>query len=112
MHEVNEAAKVITGSADPDAKVIFGAIINEDLGDDIKMTVVATGFEKGKKPGEGFGSTVSYKPSKFVSRRQEEKDEEESEDDDKPRVFSRKKIDDKPSDDELDIPAFIRKKMK
>ncbi len=45
MYEVSEAAKVITQSADPQAKVIFGAIIDETLKDDVKVTVIATGFD-------------------------------------------------------------------
>ena len=45
MYEVAEAAKVITGSADDDAKVIFGANIDESLGDEVRITVVATGFD-------------------------------------------------------------------
>lgn len=45
MHEVAEAAKIITGSADSDAKVIFGAVVDDGLKDEIKITVIATGFE-------------------------------------------------------------------
>ncbi len=45
MYEVSEAAKVITQSADPQAKVIFGAIIDEGMKDEVKVTVIATGFE-------------------------------------------------------------------
>lgn len=45
MYEVSEAAKVITESADSGAKVIFGAIIDEGMKDEVKVTVVATGFE-------------------------------------------------------------------
>ena len=45
MYEVAEAAKVITGSADDDAKVIFGANIDEELKDEVRITVVATGFD-------------------------------------------------------------------
>ncbi len=45
MYEVSEAAKVITQSADSQAKVIFGAIIDETMKDEVKVTVVATGFE-------------------------------------------------------------------
>jgi cell division protein FtsZ len=45
MYEVAEAAKVITGSADDDARVIFGANIDETLGDEVRITVVATGFD-------------------------------------------------------------------
>jgi len=46
MYEVNEAAKVITNSADQDAKVIFGSVIDPSLGDEVKITVIATGFGK------------------------------------------------------------------
>ncbi len=45
MYEVAEAAKVITGSADDDARVIFGANIDESMGDEVRITVVATGFD-------------------------------------------------------------------
>jgi len=45
MYEVSEAAKIITQSADPNAKVIFGAIIDESMKDEVKVTVIATGFE-------------------------------------------------------------------
>ncbi len=45
MYEVSEAAKVITQSADPHAKVIFGATIDETMKDEVKVTVVATGFD-------------------------------------------------------------------
>ena len=51
MYEVSEAAKVITQSADPNAKVIFGAIIDEGMKDEIKVTVIATGFDI--RPGTG-----------------------------------------------------------
>lgn len=52
MYEVSEAAKVITQSADPNAKVIFGAIIDEGMKDEIKVTVIATGFEQRPVPGK------------------------------------------------------------
>lgn len=45
MHEVAEAAKVITGSADEDAKVIFGANVDPEMSDEVRITVVATGFD-------------------------------------------------------------------
>lgn len=46
LYELNEAAKVITESADPSAKVIFGAVIDESLKDEVKVTVIATGFDQ------------------------------------------------------------------
>lgn len=56
MYEVSEAAKVITQSADPQAKVIFGAIIDESMKDEVKVTVVATGFET--RPGAPKAKTI------------------------------------------------------
>lgn len=44
MQEVAEAAKIVTSSADEDARVIFGAVIDEAMGEDVRITVVATGF--------------------------------------------------------------------
>ena len=44
LFEVNEAAEVVTGAADPNANVIFGAVIDESLGDQVRVTVIATGF--------------------------------------------------------------------
>jgi len=46
MFEVDEAARVISKAADTDANIIFGAIINEKMSDQIQITVVATGFDE------------------------------------------------------------------
>lgn len=45
MHEINEAAETITAAVDPDADIIFGATLDESLGEEIKITVIATGFD-------------------------------------------------------------------
>lgn len=45
MMEVSEAAKIITSQADPDAKIIFGTVIDDSMEDNVKITVVATGFD-------------------------------------------------------------------
>ena len=44
--DINEAAQLITAAADPDANIIFGAGIDENMKDEVKITVIATGFEK------------------------------------------------------------------
>ena len=44
LFEVNEAAEVVTSHADPNANVIFGAVIDESMGDEVRVTVIATGF--------------------------------------------------------------------
>src|SRR5438477_12602535 len=44
LHEVNEAATLIQEEADDDANIIFGAVIDEAMGDEMRMTLIATGF--------------------------------------------------------------------
>ena len=50
LFEVEEAAEVIRSAANTDINTIFGAVINENLSDEVIVTVIATGFEKGKEP--------------------------------------------------------------
>jgi cell division protein FtsZ len=45
LHEVNEAVTMAQSAADPDANIIFGSVIDERLGDEVKITVIATGFQ-------------------------------------------------------------------
>jgi len=49
LFEVNEAAEVVTSAADVNANVIFGAVIDETLGDEVRVTVIATGFGGGRR---------------------------------------------------------------
>lgn len=63
MADVSDAAKMINSLAHKDAKIIFGAVIDENLGDEIKVTVVATGFnEKNPKP----SAPVKKEPEKRI----------------------------------------------
>ena len=58
LQEVNLAAELIQASADPDANIIFGAVIDDNLKDELVITVIATGFTKGaeiKRPGYLLG---------------------------------------------------------
>src|SRR5881398_3151872 len=54
LFEVNEAAELIHSAADANSNIIFGAVIDEAMGDDIRVTVIATGFDRAR--GGGFGS--------------------------------------------------------
>lgn len=65
MHEVDEAAQVISNAVVKDANIIFGATIDPDLEDEIQITVLATGFDTlGKAEDEGFvGSPSTTRPS-------------------------------------------------
>ena len=57
LFEVNEAAEVVTSAADQNANVIFGAVIDDAAGDQVRVTVIATGFGGGRRRRRG-GSTV------------------------------------------------------
>jgi cell division protein FtsZ len=46
LFEVNEAAEVIASAAHPDANIIFGAVIDDALGDEVRVTVIAAGFDR------------------------------------------------------------------
>lgn len=48
LFEVNEAAEIIAQAADPEANIIFGAVIDDSMGDDVRVTVIATGFDQQK----------------------------------------------------------------
>jgi len=60
LHEINEAAEAVSGAVDPDANIIFGAVIDEKLGEEIRVTVIATGFDGRKSRDRLFdGITIS-----------------------------------------------------
>ncbi|MDP3948302.1 MAG: cell division protein FtsZ [bacterium] len=113
MSEVNEAAQIIAQAADPDANIIFGATIKEDQLDQIKISVIATGFDETRRRlreyiGTGIGSAsmqsqpVSWRDTnpqaddsqvpQVTSEPQEEEEERKVEED----------------DEDLEIPAFLR----
>ena len=147
MYEVSEAAKTITESVDNDARIIFGAVVDEAMKDQIKITVVATGFEDQNKTlrgpinvnipkatpnyfqpqrtaiasnssGSGFFAESGFKKEELPDFDNAKRLEKEILD---PLVENPDKIkpedvivskDDSPGDDnDLEIPAFIRRKM-
>ena len=79
LQEVNIAAELIQNSADPEANIIFGAVIDENLKDEILITVIATGFEKSpvlKKPNKLLDATPVSEPAKPVTKQPEEKEDD------------------------------------
>ncbi|MDP2091126.1 MAG: cell division protein FtsZ [Candidatus Gracilibacteria bacterium] len=114
MFEVDEAAKIITESVDADANIIFGATINEEYNGELKITVVATGFDEdsNKNYTEGSRSKIQVPTQNPFGR--------------KPVTDSRitPTVNTPPStppssntghslghNDDLDIPSFLRRKM-
>ncbi|MTI49035.1 MAG: cell division protein FtsZ [Firmicutes bacterium] len=91
LFEVNEAADLIRQSVDPDANIIFGAGIDENLKDELKITVIATGFEE---------NAESSNNNKNNNKKLDEKKKNDS--GEKPNY----------EPDDLDIPTFLRKRYK
>jgi cell division protein FtsZ len=121
MAEVNEAAKIITAASEEDAKIIFGAVIDDKMKDEIKVTVCATGFDG--RVGGGGRQEANYTQNSFIAQKEQEEKTIETETK-KSKISSLKAAQAEPArkkeavveeeDDEegeLGIPAFIRKKM-
>lgn len=115
MHEVQEAAEIVTAACDPHAKIIFGTIIDESLGDSIKITVIATGFKNIKDIQESeersYRVNIPQPIEPDLSEQQQTR-----------RIFTKpreevrpkitEEIEDNDEDNELDIPTFLRNKMR
>jgi cell division protein FtsZ len=84
LFEVNEAAEVVTGAADQNANVIFGAVIDDQLKDEVRVTVIATGF--GAQRRRRARTSVGNESSPLGGARQPEFD----------------------TGDSLDVPSFLR----
>jgi cell division protein FtsZ len=111
LFEVNEAAEVIHGVTHPDANIIFGSIIDDEMGEEVRVTVIAAGFDRwddrevtssspstsrSRTPTSSSTSSLSSVPSSrplddvdFSSRRS-------------------RNLDDLDSDDEFDVPSFLK----
>ena len=71
LFEVNEASELVAQAADPDVNLIFGAVIDESLQDEIKITVIATGFDNIQS--QAFSEVDVYKRQPIVSNRRAHK---------------------------------------
>ena len=91
LFEVNEAAEIVESAADSNANIIFGAVIDEGMTEDVRVTVIATGFHHGRTTPTRARETV----------RDARRDRNVSMDD---RQRSSLEI----SDDDIDIPSFLR----
>ncbi|MCK5017325.1 MAG: cell division protein FtsZ, partial [Candidatus Peribacteraceae bacterium] len=112
MFEVDEAARIVTEAADPEANVIFGAVIDENYTGQVKCTVIATGFETEPEsvrrtftPGVGVSSTAKNSLSGSSSERT--LDDSRKTDASFEALSTSADLD----MEELEVPAFMRKKV-
>ena len=91
LHEVNTAAELVQRSVYPEANIIFGTVTDESMGDEIQITVIATGFEDKDVPMPGIGETLGAKKWEQKINSIPSSSESSS------------------SQNDLDIPSFLRK---
>jgi cell division protein FtsZ len=128
LFEVNEAAEIVHSAADPNATIIFGAVIDDSLGDEVRVTVIATGFEhdirrrqqqsRGGIGGALGGGGRSERASRPAPREERparrdsgygRSDTRLSEPRDRrPTIDSSTRSSLEISDDEIDIPPFLK----
>lgn len=108
LYEVNEAAEIIKHKAHPEANIIFGAVIDESLEDELRITLIATGFETAavKRRPYVAGKRLKETDSKMIAFPQQKvRDNHTIREDKQPRpepVYD-------PED--LEVPTFLRKRM-
>jgi cell division protein FtsZ len=137
LYEVNEAAEAIKEAADPEANIIFGTSFNERLGDEVMVTVIATGFDGGKRRSsvhrEGAGVSEGAASTRVAHERDFLQELERQRHDDGDRTFPSREGDQEvaasvprperavaePASarrpvtydaDDLEIPSFLRRK--
>src|SRR3954471_4494491 len=88
LFEVNEAAEIVNAAADPNSNIIFGAVIDEQMADEVRVTVIATGFDR---------------RSRTAREREEMRPRDRG-----PRMDQRQRSSLEITDDDIDIPPFLR----
>jgi cell division protein FtsZ len=100
LFEVNEAASVIHEVAHPEANIIFGAVIDDEMGDEVRITVVAAGFERWDDAASARrGGSAAERPAAAESRTSVINDVFADADDDD-SLFD--------GDDDFDVPSFLK----
>jgi cell division protein FtsZ len=92
LFEVNDAAEIIQNEADANANIIFGAVIDESMSDDVRVTVIGTGFD--------------HRPGRTSARR--ETTRAGTRPDRGPRISDRQRSSLEISDEDIDVPPFLR----
>jgi cell division protein FtsZ len=90
LFEVNEAAEIVASASSSDSNIIFGAVIDETMGEDVRVTVIATGFDRSQRP-------RAVRDELRTGRRDREV-----------RLDDRQRSSLEIGDDEIDIPPFLR----
>ncbi|WP_243386743.1 cell division protein FtsZ [Bacillus kexueae] len=107
LYEVQEAADIVASASDQDVNMIFGSVINENLKDEIVVTVIATGFTEAEvnpvKQTRPFANTAQVKQQPVAPKREPKREEIQQE-------MTNRAV--QQAEDTLDIPTFLRNRKK
>ncbi|MBU8786326.1 cell division protein FtsZ [Bacillus glycinifermentans] len=106
LYEVQEAADIVAAASDQDVNMIFGSVINENLKDEIVVTVIATGFieqEPDSAKPQNRPLNQGFKQHQPAPKREPKRDEQ---------VSMPHRSQSQPAEDALDIPTFLRNRNK
>jgi cell division protein FtsZ len=112
LFEINEAAQLVSEAAHQDANIIFGAVIDDALGDEVRVTVIAAGFDggqpskrrEGARRGEDQISAMAHNAMLGTLPRPAEEQGDAAE----TAVIPATRVEDAGLGDELDIPDFLK----
>ncbi|MBD3225108.1 MAG: cell division protein FtsZ [Caldithrix sp.] len=124
MHEVGDASSLVQKAVGEEANVIFGMVIDENLAEEIRVTVIATGFNQEAKQAEQLQkpkevvSKGEYGPTDFseldkpaFKRKNKKVDEKYGNSYSQPNVFSMPEREEDEEHEDRDVPAFLRKQL-
>ncbi len=106
LFEVNEAAEIVKEAAAPNANIIFGAVIDESQGDEVRVTVIATGFDHGRRATSSPSVSQGYGRGRVQPP--QTRDRPAPPRDRSPRIDDRQRSSLEIGDDEIEIPPFLR----
>lgn len=110
LHEIQEAARMIQSAVDPDANILFGASIDPTLDDEVRITVIATGFDAvaagaslsmGAPQKKKLEERITYGEPQIIDEQPQRKSVFDKNEKDEQELFA---------DDDLELPSFLRKR--
>jgi cell division protein FtsZ len=107
LFEINEAAEIVQDAADANSNIIFGSVVDDSMADEVRVTVIATGFDHGRGVRSSRSSLSSSSARSSRSERPEREERPEPRDRDV-RFDDRQRSSLEISDDEIDIPSFLK----
>ena len=124
LFEINEAARLVTDAVHPEANVIFGAVIDDSLGDEVRVTVIAAGFDGGQPKqrstplparsatevplAQGEAAAAAELPRAVEPEQSPETPDRAAASQSEPARPRPKIVFDDAGDDELDVPDFLK----